>query len=240
MISVVVRTFNEEAGLPLLLDGLRAQRARDFELVVVDSGSTDRTCEIALGFDAAPVTLVELERFTYGGALNAGLAAARGELVAFLSAHVQLLSEDWLGEMRRACAGPRVVAAFSRQVPWTSSPYYERFFVWWMYCHHMRLPGLASFSFTNAATMIRRDHWTRLPFDESLPACEDYDWAMRARRDGYRVVWVPHVGVRHSHHEPFPLFLRRRWREGRSLVRIIHSHLRREDAREAAAAGQSA
>ena len=226
MISVVIRTFNEEAGLPRLLDGLSAQRERDFELVVVDSGSTDRTREIALGFRGAPVRLVNLERFTYGGSLNVGLAAARGEYVAFLSAHVELLSDDWLGEMRRACAERGVAGAFSRQVSWSNSPLYERFFVWWMYGRNMHVPGLASFSFTNAATMIRRVHWITRPFDETLPACEDYEWATRVMRDGYRLVWVGSVGVRHSHHEDFTRFLARRDREGRVLLRVIRDRFR--------------
>jgi glycosyltransferase involved in cell wall biosynthesis len=225
-ISVVVRALNEEVGLPVLLEGLRAQRERDFEVVVVDSGSTDRTRQIARAERDVPVTLVDLDRFSYGRALNAGLAAARGRYVAFLSAHVQLLSDDWLGEMRRACSAPRVAGAFSRQVAWSSSPYYERLFVWWMYGRHVRLPGLAPFSFTNAATMIRRDCWASRPFDESLAACEDYDWAMGALRAGFRLVWVPHVRVRHSHHENFRRFLRRRWREGHALGRVIHGHLR--------------
>jgi rhamnosyltransferase len=224
-ISIVIRALNEEAGLPVLLEGLRAQRERDFEVVVVDSGSTDRTRQIARAERELAVTLLDLDRFSYGRALNAGLASAQGRYVAFLSAHVQILSEDWLGEMRRACSGPRVAAAFSRQVAWSSSPFYERLFVWWMYGRQIRLPGLAPFSFTNAATMIRRDCWAKRPFDESLAACEDYDWAMGALRAGYRLVWVPHVGVRHSHHESPRRFLRRRWREGRALVPIIRGHL---------------
>lgn len=59
------------------------------------------------GFHAAPVKPVPLDNFTYGGSRNVGLAASRGEYVAFLSAHAELLlDDDWLGEMRRACAEP--------------------------------------------------------------------------------------------------------------------------------------
>jgi GT2 family glycosyltransferase len=170
-----------------------------------------------------------MEHFTYGGALNAGMQAASGEYVAFLSAHVELLSADWLSEMRRACRAPLVAAAFSRQVPWPDSPTYERFFVWWMYCRDQRVPGLASFSFTNAATMIRRDRWADRPFDETLAACEDYAWASRIERDGYHLVWVPHVSVRHSHYEGPVRFLRRRVREGRVLTRVIRNRVLRAE-----------
>src|SRR5205823_6231841 len=92
LISVVVRTYNEEAALPVLLDGLRSQRENRFEVVVVDSGSTDRTREIAAMCRDVNVRLVDLERFTYGRALNVGIEAARGRFVAFLSAHVDILS----------------------------------------------------------------------------------------------------------------------------------------------------
>ena len=45
--SIVIRTFNEERDLPMLLEGLAKQSYRDFEVVVVDSGSFDRTRDIA-------------------------------------------------------------------------------------------------------------------------------------------------------------------------------------------------
>ncbi|HZQ98307.1 MAG TPA: glycosyltransferase [Chloroflexota bacterium] len=225
LISVVVRTFNEQTGLPVLLEGLRAQRESRFEVVVVDSGSTDRTREIAANCRDMPVRLVELQHFTYGRALNVGVEAARGRFIAFLSAHVEILSDDWLGEMVRACSRPGVAAAFSRQVPWLFSPWYERLFVWWMYGRHIRVPALPPFSFTNAATMIRRECWARRRFDEALAACEDYEWASRVLRCGYRLVWVPGVAVRHSHDEDIVRFLGRRYREGKVLCRVIAAHL---------------
>lgn len=225
LVAVIVRTFNEEAGLPALLEDLRGQTQRDFEVVVVDSGSTDRTREIALTCQDPPVRLIDLDQFSYGRALNVALASTDAPFVAFLSAHVRVLSPDWLAEMIRACRSPGVVAAFSRQVPWRESPWYERLFVRTMFSREVRLPALPSFSFTNAATMIRRDRWQVRPFDETLPACEDYEWATRQVGRGGRIVWVPHVSVRHSHDETFACFLRRRVREGRALGRILRTRL---------------
>src|SRR4051794_13052005 len=86
MISVVLAAHNEEGFLAAtvghLLDGLRA-RGQEFEIIVSENGSTDRTHEVADGIAAsAPeVRVLSLPDPDYGAALRAGLLDARGEVV---------------------------------------------------------------------------------------------------------------------------------------------------------------
>lgn len=221
LVSVVVRTFDEERGLPRLFASLRRQRGVHFEVIVVDSGSRDRTCAIAQASIDPPVRLLRIVDFTYGRALNLGLEASRAPFVAFLSAHTELLHPDWLAAMHAACAAPRIAAAVSRQMPWPDSPWWERAYTCWLYGRQIRVPGLPPSSFNNASSMIRRACWVARRFDESLPACEDFDWALAMRREGYEVAWVPEVAARHSHQETPSRFLSRRAREGRALLRIL-------------------
>lgn len=95
--SIVIRTFNSERTIGKVLEHIRAQAFRDYEVVIVDSGSTDGTLEIVRRY--APDTVVDYShgRFTYSGALNAGCDAARGEYVVCLSSHCIPLRGDWLG-----------------------------------------------------------------------------------------------------------------------------------------------
>lgn len=89
-ISIIIPTLNEEAYLPILLDSLKAQTFRDFEIIVADANSTDRTCEIAQEYGA---------RVVHGGmpavGRNNGAREARGEFLFFFDADV-LLPPDFL------------------------------------------------------------------------------------------------------------------------------------------------
>lgn len=79
-ISVVVCTHNGEATIGTCLHALCRLDYADFEVIVVDDGSTDRTAEIAAGFD---VRLIRTKNYGLSSARNTGLEAATGEIVAF-------------------------------------------------------------------------------------------------------------------------------------------------------------
>ena len=92
LVSVVVCTHNGERFLRECLTAVAALRYSNFETIVVDDGSTDRTAAIAAEF---PVRLIRTEKRGLSAARNAGLVAARGELVAYLDDDAYP-DADWL------------------------------------------------------------------------------------------------------------------------------------------------
>lgn len=90
LISVVIPVRNEAQALPYLLDDLTALRVAGAELIVVDGGSADGTCELALG------RVDQLLRSAPGRALqmNAGAAAARGDYLWFVHADTRVSAES--------------------------------------------------------------------------------------------------------------------------------------------------
>ena len=108
-ISVVVNTYNRAASLRRTLDSLRRQTHPDFEVVVVDGPSTDATAAVLADFAgqvralACPVVQLSVSR-------NIGLAAAAGEVVAFIDDD-SVATPRWLEELAAAYDGPRVGAA---------------------------------------------------------------------------------------------------------------------------------
>jgi glycosyltransferase involved in cell wall biosynthesis len=83
LFSVVIPVYNRAREIPACLDSVLAQRCRDFEIIVVDDGSTDATAEI-VGTYGDRVHLVRQRNLGPGAARNSGIRTARGEYVAFL------------------------------------------------------------------------------------------------------------------------------------------------------------
>jgi rhamnosyltransferase len=63
--SIVIRAYNEERHIGRLLDGIKHQTLKDVEVILVDSGSTDSTVEIAESYDAR-IVKIPSEEFTFG------------------------------------------------------------------------------------------------------------------------------------------------------------------------------
>src|SRR5947207_6163834 len=84
-ISVVLPVFNREQRVAQAIDSVLAQDFEDFELIVVDDASTDRTAEVARGYDDPRIRVVGQKRNRGSNAArNAGIKAAKAPLIAFL------------------------------------------------------------------------------------------------------------------------------------------------------------
>ena len=99
VVSCVIRTLNEQKHLGRCLETLLAQEGTvPLEIIIVDSGSIDRTLSIAREYDVTILTTegADLRDFDYSRALNRGIEASRGDFVVILSAHAIPTGRDWL------------------------------------------------------------------------------------------------------------------------------------------------
>ena len=83
--SVVIRAYNEEVHIGRLLKGISEQDYPGVETILVDSGSTDRTVQIAEEY-GVKIVHISPEEFTFGRSLNRGIQAAQGEFDVIVSA----------------------------------------------------------------------------------------------------------------------------------------------------------
>ncbi len=113
--SVVIRCFNEEQHIGRLLAGIFSQKGVRFEVIVVDSGSTDRTLQIVN--DYPPVTLLSIrkENFSFGRSLNLGCDNARGEFLVFISAHCYPVRTSWLYNLITPFEDSRIALTYGKQ-----------------------------------------------------------------------------------------------------------------------------
>jgi glycosyltransferase involved in cell wall biosynthesis len=106
-VSVVIPAFDAERYLREAIESVLAQTLAPAEVVVVDDGSADATAEVAAAF-GPPVRCLRRDRAGVGAALNAGIHATRGELLAFLDADDYWLREKLELQVRALSVNPQL------------------------------------------------------------------------------------------------------------------------------------
>lgn len=215
-VSVIIPTYNAGPGFGEVLEAISGQRSGfAYEVLVIDSGSTDGTPELARRFAARTLNVPRSE-FNHGGTRNRAISEARGEYVAMLVQDAVPADEAWLGGLVENLAGDEAVAgAYSRQIPREDCNPFTRH---GLENHFTNLPerrvqaieDLAAYealpprkklelvTFDDVSSCLRRSVWEEHPF-ERLSFGEDIEWVQRVMKRGYKIVYDPRSAVIHSH-----------------------------------------
>ena len=205
--SIIIRTFNEEKHLGNLLRAIRLQDYKNYEIIIVDSGSIDKTLEIARGF-ADKLISIEKRDFTFGYSLNAGCKKARGRYLVFISAHVLPADNQWLGNLLSPFADKKTAMVYGVQRGAENGKFSEK-----MDFQRLSYPN-------NANSAIRKDLWLKRHFDEYLFGLEDIDWARHASESGFEVKHSSKAVICHLHDEKWPQIFNRYRREAIAAAKI--------------------
>ncbi len=217
--SVIIRTLNEARYLPQLLEAIDAQRSEyRSEVIVVDSGSTDGTLEIANAHGCRVVTIAKQE-FSFGRSLNLGCRAASGKYLVIISGHCVPCHGSWLQRLVAPLAEGVVAYAYGRQLGgpethWSEHRIFAKYFP-----EQSAVPQQGIYC-NNANSALLKSTWERYKFDEDLTGLEDMHLAQRLIADGGKLGYVAEAGVFHYHHERWPQVQRRFEREALALQRI--------------------
>lgn len=181
LVSIVIRNRNEGASLREVLKSLAAQTYQNLQIVIVDNRSTDDSTKIAGEFAAE---MISIDDFTYGKALNQGIARAKGEVIVVLSAHSVPLGRSFLTECVSALEDPTIAAA--RLIYSGKRSDVNR----WIDPEILTSPSedFVSKGPLASGCVIRRSVWERYPFDETVLAAEDKIWGEQVLRAGYSIV----------------------------------------------------
>lgn len=232
--TILIRAFNEERWLPEVFAALDRQSYRDFEVLLVDSGSIDRTRDIAAA-NGARIVRLRSEDFTFGHSLNVGVRESKGSIIAILSAHAIPADEHWLERLIAPLRRDDVAMVYGGQRGHALSKYsetrdFERLFPG----HAHEVDPEKPFA-NNANSAVKKALWEEHPFDEGLPGLEDIEWAKYWMKRDRKVMYEPGAVIIHVHTETWPQVYRRYYREGMAArwVRIrILRHIPGEIWRE--------
>ena len=118
-ISVIIPTYNAEKYLPLLLEKLKQQTIA-FELIIIDSSSTDNTVNIAKRYTKNIMTIPKLE-FDHGGTRTKAAKSARGDIIVFLTQDALPYEDDSIKKLLTPFQDAKVGTVFGRQIPYEST-----------------------------------------------------------------------------------------------------------------------
>ncbi len=109
-VSVIVPAYNEEKSIASSIESLLSQDYGDYEVVVVDDGSTDRTLEISKKYEGPNVKVVHQENRGKAEALNAGIRSSSGTVILTVDADTRLNRGALTALARRFASDPRLGA----------------------------------------------------------------------------------------------------------------------------------
>ncbi len=219
-ISIIIRTLNEAYYMPELLESISNQKVNGaVETVVIDSGSTDNTVEIAQKYNAR-LTFIEKSDFSFGRSLNQACAFADGDIFVFVSGHCIPRDKHWLSHLVAPMVSTTVGYVYGRQLGRDTTKFSERQ-IFKKYFPPHENPNNADFFCNNANAAIKREIWQQYLFDEEVTGLEDMELARRYVLDGGCVAYAPQSTVFHIHNETWSQTRKRYEREALALQKIM-------------------
>jgi glycosyltransferase involved in cell wall biosynthesis len=188
-VSVIIPTYNRAAWVMEAVASVLAQTYRDFELFVVDDGSTDGTPAALASLGGEIKVLRQEERQGVSAARNLGARASAGDWLAFLDSDDLWLPDKLARQVEYLQANPDLVICQTGET-WirngvrVNPPEAAR-----KVSGDIFLPSLARCLVSPSAVMLHRRLFEEMGgFDENLPAAEDYDLWLR-------IAWRHPVGL---------------------------------------------
>ncbi len=216
--SVIIPTKNPgpvfTRVLPAVLD---QETAFPFEVLIVDSGSTDGTVEYVgrMRDDRVRLHSIDSKSFGHGRTRNLGISMTSGEYAVLITHDATPADKHWLAALVEAAeADGEVAGVFGRHLAYPdASPFTRRelelHFSGFASCPQVRLddpdryaadPGYRQFLhfFSDNNALIRRSVWEKIPYPD-VDFAEDQIWAQRIIEAGYRKAYAHDAAVFHSH-----------------------------------------
>lgn len=215
-VSIVIPVKNGQKTIKSVLDAIFSQKVNfSLEVVIVDSGSTDKSLEIIKGY---PVKLISINArdFNHGLSRNLGIKSANGKFVVMLTQDALPVGDNWLKNLiSNFYTDEKIAGVYARQIPLPSADVLtKRHLNNWITASKNRevreilnpeqlhslhpMERYITCYFDDVCSAIRRKIWEEIPF-KAVPFGEDIGWGKDVICSGYKIVYEPEAAVLHSH-----------------------------------------
>jgi len=190
-VSVITPAYNQSHYLGEAIQSVLLQTYPEFEIVVVDDGSTDGTAEVAQSFQDARIRYLYQENRGLSAARNTGIQNSNGEYLTFLDSDDKFLPDKLAILVEELESHPDICLAAGQAIPIdeTGKSIGKTF--------DKPIPGdLRQLLMGNplhvGSVLLRRSCQQEVGyFDETLRSYEDWDMWLRLARNGCRMTWIP-------------------------------------------------
>ncbi|MBC2715380.1 MAG: glycosyltransferase [Desulfobacteraceae bacterium] len=179
LVSVIIPTYNRAWALKKAIDSVLEQDYKNFELIVVDDGSTDDTEALIKAYEKS-VKFIQQPNLGVSAARNKGIAVSSGALVAFLDSDDYWYPEKLSAQVEFFNANPDALICQTEEIWIRNGKKVNPKKKHQKLSGMIFIPSLALCLISPSAVMMRKNLFAKIDaFDESLPACEDYDLWLR-------------------------------------------------------------
>jgi len=221
-VSIVFRALNEEKFFEQAILACKSQvldAGLEMEIVLVDSGSTDRTLDIAKKHD---VTIVHIPKakFSFGRSLNWGCEAASGDYLAMISAHCIPADDRWLQALVQPLLEGKAQYSYGKQIGDDHNKFSEKQLFAKYFGDRDRLQT-EDFFVNNANSCVVREAWEMHRFDEEVTGLEDMVLGKAIVENGGSIAYCADASVVHIHEESWAQVRRRYYREALVVRKVL-------------------
>jgi rhamnosyltransferase len=197
--SIVIRTHNHKELLKRLLKKIKIQKKfKNYEILVIDSSSTDGTAELAKE-QGCKVVKINSKDFSHAYTFNLGAEKSKGKIIFYVSVDIIPKNDSWAYYIIKHFKDEKVAGVFSKQEPIPNFNSIEEFKMKKIFPETKESPA----HFSNASGAIRKAIWKKIKYDEGVPyqyfGGEDQKLALEAKKRGYKIIYEPKSIVYHSH-----------------------------------------
>jgi len=224
-VSVIILTKNAGSRFEEIMNTILNQKFDgNFEIVVVDSGSTDNTLEIAEKYNAR-IFKIKPDEFHHSRTRNFGAERSKGKILVYLTQDALPLNNHWLNNLLTPLNNRDVAVVYGRQVVYPNAKPMDAFFYSYFYpdtrkiltkedTNDPRKFYLGNIFISDVCSAIKRDVWETIRFRDEIFMSEDKDFALRVLKAAYKIVYEPKAAVYHSHDYTLVSLFRRRFKDG--------------------------
>ncbi|MBD3808651.1 MAG: glycosyltransferase family 2 protein [Epsilonproteobacteria bacterium] len=206
-ISIIIPTYNAQNYLPVLLEKIKNQSIKKYELIIIDSSSKDKTVEIAKQFTDNVIVIPQSE-FDHGGTRAKAAQIAKGEIVVFLTQDALLYDDKTIENIIKVFENGKVGAAYGRQLSYEDTNLFGKHLREFNYGDitlirtkdDIKKYGIKTAQLSNSFAAYRKSVLMEMDnFKDGLILGEDVYTGAKMILAGYSLVYTNEAKVYHSH-----------------------------------------